>query len=191
MPSWALLRDKTLPRKIADVEPTTVPVDISGDEALTPENNAFSCSSADEIEEFIVESEKEFNKLKLSIYNWIIIDDRGFEGETCLVCENYDPDEDEAVDEEEGGEGKGEGGKEKQDPPSYRMARVPWIYAWNMFVNLDIANMGFDEWVDEEAGMQDDGAWKYAQWVDDTGDDETRRKRAEALEKAREEGIIE
>ena len=51
--------------------------------------------------------------------------------------------------------------------------------------------MGFDEWVDEEAGKQADGAWKYAQWVDDTKDEEIRKKIEYALEKARDEDIIE
>ena len=30
-----------------------------------------------------------------------------------------------------------------------------------MFANLDIANMGFEEWVDEKAGLQEDGAYKW------------------------------
>lgn len=28
-----------------------------------------------------------------------------------------------------------------------------------MFCNLDIANMDFEEWVDEDAGIQEDGAY--------------------------------
>jgi hypothetical protein len=30
-----------------------------------------------------------------------------------------------------------------------------------MIANLDIANMGFEDFVDEEAGEQADGAWRW------------------------------
>lgn len=30
-----------------------------------------------------------------------------------------------------------------------------------MLANLDIANMGFEDFIDEEAGEQQDGTWKW------------------------------
>jgi hypothetical protein len=32
---------------------------------------------------------------------------------------------------------------------------------WAMFANLDIENMGFEEWIDEDAGLQDDGTYNW------------------------------
>ncbi|KAF9062973.1 hypothetical protein BDP27DRAFT_1405995 [Rhodocollybia butyracea] len=36
-----------------------------------------------------------------------------------------------------------------------------FVDAWSMTANLDIANMGFEDFVDEEAGAQEDGMWKW------------------------------
>ena len=43
----------------------------------------------------------------------------------------------------------------------FRAARLPYEAAWGMFANLDISNMGFEDWVDEDAGEQEDGSWKW------------------------------
>jgi hypothetical protein len=46
-------------------------------------------------------------------------------------------------------------------PEEFRATRVPLTYAWIMFVNLDISNMGFEEYINMKAGIQEDGTWKW------------------------------
>ncbi|RJE22181.1 hypothetical protein PHISCL_05467 [Aspergillus sclerotialis] len=182
-PDWQLFRDRTIPKKMADIKATTVPIDIGGDDTLSESNNVFAGWTPDEIEEFIVERESLFKKLRMD-NNWIIIDDKGFETETCLVCENYEPDED-----DEDGDEEDDEEKEENEIPAYRMVRIRWLNAWSMYVNLDIGNMGFEDWMDDEAGIQEDGTYKQAGWIEGSDNDEP-EKREEALKKAKEEGVI-
>ena len=154
-----------------------MPVDI-GDDTLSKANNVFTGWTPDEIEEFIVERESILKQLYMVYRNWIIIDEKGFETGTCLVCEKYEPDDYEDED-----------GEDEDEIPLYRMVRIRWVNAWSMHANLDIANMDFEEWMDEEAGIQEDGTYKQAGWIE--GSDNIRpEKREEALKKAREEGVI-
>ena len=130
----------------------------------------------------MMEKTEALDKLRMVTRNWIIIDDKGIETQTCLVCEDYQLDYEEQQEVEEGE-------KEEKEFPAYQMVRMRWVNTWSMYCNLDIANMGFDEWVDEEAGEQDDGAYKPAQWIEES-DNKEPEKREEALKKAREGGII-
>ena len=84
----------------------------------------------------------------LTTKNWVIIDQKGLDTETCLVVEqsfHFDQVQ----------------GKGHYLPADFRAARVSLTFAWIMFVNLDISNMGFEEYVDVKAGMQGDGTWKW------------------------------
>ncbi|KAJ7123563.1 hypothetical protein C8R44DRAFT_735208 [Mycena epipterygia] len=63
--------------------------------------------------------------------------------------------------------------------------------AHSVFVNLDIANMGFEDFVDEDAGQQEDGSWKWASFPPDTDAKEKSEadiKRDEALRELRDGG---
>ena len=42
----------------------------------------------------------------------------------------------------------------------FRAVRIPYTEAWAIFCNLDVANMGFEDWMNEDAGVQEDGAYK-------------------------------
>ncbi|KAJ7805426.1 hypothetical protein B0H14DRAFT_3882958 [Mycena olivaceomarginata] len=122
---WVLLTSKHLPS--TDPGPTFLPVsDISG-------SNNFASMSFTEINSFIRANEEALRAVDVSAGDWLIIDQKGLETSTCLVCE--------------------------QDP---------YEEAHSMIVNLDIANMGFEDFVDEEAGEQEDGAWKWRSFDPDT-----------------------
>jgi hypothetical protein len=50
----------------------------------------------------------------------------------------------------------------------FRAYRIPYEPAHGMIVNLEISNMGFEEFVDETAGRQEDRAWKWRSFPPDT-----------------------
>ncbi|KAJ7701408.1 hypothetical protein B0H17DRAFT_1045297 [Mycena rosella] len=119
----------------------------------------------------------------LSASNWLVIDQKGLETSTCLVCEQYyNSGEEENKDEEE------EGMTDK-----FRSCRIPYEKAHAMIANLDIANMGFEDFVDEEAGEQEDGRWKWVSFNPETeetekGPTEVEIKREKELKELRDGG---
>ncbi|KAJ7437203.1 hypothetical protein B0H11DRAFT_2108118 [Mycena galericulata] len=173
--SWVLLSSKILPS--TPVEATVLPVsDI-------PANDFASMPPAD-INTFIHANDAALTALPVSTSNWLIIDQKGLETSTCLVCEqyyNYEEDED------------GDGGEEGLTD-EFRACRIPYEEAWSMISNLDIANMGFEDFVDEDAGPEEDGSWKWVSFPPDTNDDETggksevEVKRERALKELRDGG---
>ncbi|KAJ7290941.1 hypothetical protein C8J57DRAFT_1044922, partial [Mycena rebaudengoi] len=109
---------------------------------------------------------------------WFVIDPKGLETSTCLVYEYAD-----------GGDEEEEESEKK--PAQFRACRTPYEHAWNMFSNLDVANMGFEEFIDEDKGVQEDGSWE---WMDISGEEintEAEDKRRKALKKLREQGHVE
>ena len=91
------------------------------------------------------------------------------------------------LDEEEDEE---EDADEERDRSPFLMARLPWVESWGMFTNLDLANMGFDEWVDEEKGKDADGEYTWVGPFSEEVDQEVVKKREAALEEARKEGLV-
>ncbi|KAJ7141583.1 hypothetical protein C8R46DRAFT_581351 [Mycena filopes] len=166
---WTLLTSKDDPPP--EAPPATVlPVaDISG-------ANAFAGCSLTEINAFIRANEDYMAKMGVSAGSWLVIDQKGLETSTCLVCEQvYDSD-------------AGKGGM----TGAFRACRLPYERAWGMTVNLEIANMGFEDFVDEDAGEQDDGSWKWisfdADGGEDDGESEVEVKRGKALKELRDGG---
>ncbi|KAJ7359888.1 hypothetical protein DFH08DRAFT_1075215 [Mycena albidolilacea] len=170
---WVLLTSKHLPS--TDPGPTFLPVlDISG-------SNNFASMSFTEINSFIRANEEALRAIDVSAGDWLIIDQKGLETSTCLVCEQvYDP----------GEFGDGDGAELTSE---FRACRIPYEEAHGMIVNLDIANMGFEDFVDEEAGEQEDGAWKWRSFDPDTNDKEGETeadiKRGNVLRKLRDDGF--
>lgn len=81
-------------------------------------------------------------------------------------------------------------------PDEFRAARVPLTFAWTMYASLDISNMGLEDYVDEKAGRQEDGAWK---WIGpftpsnealERADREEEAKRQKALKALRDLGHV-
>ncbi|KAK7042632.1 hypothetical protein R3P38DRAFT_2891505 [Favolaschia claudopus] len=172
---WTLLTSTDVPSTAPSA--TKLPVQDIRDK------NDFVSKSFAEINTFIRENEEAFDKVGVSTGDWLIIDQKGFETSTCLVCEQvYDGGDEEDPDDEGGLTGE------------FRACRLPYEEAHSMIVNLDIANMGFEEWVDEDAGEQEDGSWKWQSFESsqndsaDMSEDEILREKA--LQELREGGHI-
>jgi hypothetical protein len=145
------------------------------------DSNDFVSKSLAEINSFIRANEDALSAIDISSGNWLIIDQKGLETSTCLVCEQvYNSGE------ENGGEG------EPGHTSEFRACRLPYEEAHGMFANLDIANMGFEEFVDEDAGEQADGTWKWSSFGPRTDDAEEKTesevKREKVLQELRDNG---
>ena len=177
-PRWVLLTSSNLPDEAP--KPNVAPPleDVS--------SNDFAGLSFDDINTFIRSNESKIKALDLTIANWVIIDQKGIDSSTCLVVDQvYDSEAD-----------SDDGGGEGRMTDDFKAARVPYTQAWAMFANLDITNMDFEEWVDEDAGVQEDGAYK---WVgpfpastehQEQADRDAEIKRERALKAMRDLGYI-
>jgi hypothetical protein len=135
--------------------------------------NDFANSTPTDINNFIRSNNHILQSLDLTVSNWVIIDQKGIDSSTCLVADQvYDMDEMRMTDE-------------------FTAARLPYEWAWSMFANLDIANMGFEDWVVEEKGMKGDGTYE---WVGEGAMGEQGRevveRKEKALEALREQGDV-
>jgi len=77
----------------------------------------------------------------------------------------------------------------------FKAARMPLEEACAMFANLDIGNMGFEDFVDEEKRVQGDGAWVWKPFPDSNeaiteGKRKADAKREKALKEARDSGLV-
>ncbi|KAJ7701380.1 hypothetical protein B0H17DRAFT_1195183 [Mycena rosella] len=144
--SWKLITSKELPA--GPFAATALPV---------PEiaRNAFAGMSLAEINTFGAD---------LSAGNWFIVDQKGLETSTCLVCDQYHDSGEEDGDEDEDKEGIKD---------MFRACRIPYEEANSMMVNLDIANMGFEDFVDKDARVQKEGSWKWAASIPDAEETES------------------
>ncbi|EED12331.1 conserved hypothetical protein [Talaromyces stipitatus ATCC 10500] len=139
--NWFLMTSKDMPT--GKLQPTTPPHDPDG-----LFKNEFAGMSMDEINDFLWDNTERFEKAGLTCYTWLIIDVKGLETDTSLVAQRvFEYDEDT----ETGSHVK-----------SFRAARLPYERVWDMYCNLDVANMDFEDWVDESGGIQEDGTWKWA-----------------------------
>lgn len=129
------------------------------------------------INDYIRSNEGALQTLSLSAHNWVIIDQECLETFMCIVV-------DQEYDEEAGTMSN-----------NFKAARIPCTEAWAMYANLDIANMGFEDFVDEETGILEDGVYM---WKPMTGSNdalqktyqEAEAKREAALAQAREAGLV-
>ncbi|KAJ7629103.1 hypothetical protein FB45DRAFT_1080687 [Roridomyces roridus] len=141
--------------------------------------NDFACSNSTleslaQINTFIRANEAALEALDISPYTWLVIDENGFATATWLVCERfYDPTEDEE-------------GNPIGHTDVFRACRAPFEKTWGMTANLDIANMGFEDYVDEETGEDEDGVWTWSF----PGGVEQRDERDKALKELRDGGYM-
>ncbi|KAJ7123518.1 hypothetical protein C8R44DRAFT_783963 [Mycena epipterygia] len=168
--SWTLLTSKELP--IAPPTATRLPLaDIS-------RTNDFAAMSFAEINAFVRAHDTNLRGLGFTTANWVIIDRKGLETSTCLVCDQY----------YNGGEAGVEGGFTDE----FRACRIPYEEAWIMFANLDVANMEFEDIIDLHAGKQEDGSWKWTACIPDTNGTQEKSevdiKREKALRELRDGG---
>ncbi|KAJ7849557.1 hypothetical protein B0H13DRAFT_2088370 [Mycena leptocephala] len=144
------------------------------------DSNDFVSKSLAEINSFIRANEDALSAIDISSGNWLIIDQKGLETSTCLVCEQvYNSGE------KNGGEG------EPGLTSEFRACRLPYEEAWSMIANLDM-NLGFEEFVDQDVGEQEDGTWKWSSFDPSTDDAEEKTEseveREKALQELRDNG---
>jgi len=122
--------------------------------------------------------------MSLSTSNWLVIDQKGLDTDTCIVCEQYYN----SGELEDGGDPDSAKGFTNK----FRACRIAYESAWLMVTNLDIANMGFEDFVDEEAGEQQDGTWKWQPFEGEESDKKSEQevKRDKALQELRDAGHV-
>ncbi|KAJ6470991.1 hypothetical protein C8R45DRAFT_1015119 [Mycena sanguinolenta] len=171
--NWTLLTSKELPVSLS-APATALPVSDIRD------SNDFAGMSFSEINKFVRENEEAFDGISLSAEDWLIIDRKGFDTSTCLVVERvYDYGED-----EDNVDGEGGGGPTNE----FRACRIPYEEAYSMIVNLHVGNMEFDEWVHEDVGEQEDGAWRWRSFEGDNTNEAVLAERQKALQELRDGG---
>ncbi|KAJ6471156.1 hypothetical protein C8R47DRAFT_1148011 [Mycena vitilis] len=166
---WTLLTSEDLPSTAPKATPLPLP---------KTSHNDFASVSLVEINSFLRTNEGALAKIDVSSSDWLIIDEKGLDTSTCLVCERtYSFGEEEAEQFEEGE------GLTKE----FRACRIPYEEAWSMTANLEISNMDFADFADTDAGLQEDGTWKWQSFRPEANDSEEPSKRELAREKAMEE----
>lgn len=131
-------------------------------------NNIWASRSISDIESFMLR-ERETKETGLNLNTFIILDEQGVKDGTIVLLDSpYNGDE------------------EKMEEKFYKV-RVPWAKAYIMWCNLDIANMNFEEFVDEEQG---DDWWTYSVDQDeDTEDENVKEKRQNAIAELEQNGF--
>jgi hypothetical protein len=145
-----------------DVNPTQPPCQ----EDLS---NEWQNSTLEEVEAFVLSLKD--GHINTSIY--VLLDEKGLEDKTCIVGERRFDDETE----------------EQMDV--FNKARVPWEEVTSMFVNLDIANVDFEDFCNEENGDDEDNwfTWNSSEFGAALGlDEDELAKRGEAIKKLEDEG---
>jgi hypothetical protein len=107
---------------------------------------------------------------------WVVIDQTVLEGSTCLVCEQWiEP---------------GKGDEVWEPKREFRACRIPYGKAHGMMTNLDVVKLEFEVFVDGEAGVQADEAWKWKplEGMDEEEISEKHIKKANALQELRDGG---
>ncbi|KAJ7291244.1 hypothetical protein C8J57DRAFT_1271938 [Mycena rebaudengoi] len=128
--------------------------------------NEFAGMSLDDVNAFVRANEAGLKAMELRTGNWV-----------CEQFYNDDEEEEEEIPEDE------------RLTSEFRAVRCPYEEAWSIFCNLDIANMAFEDFVDEEEGVQEDGAWRWG-LIDTNEKLEVEAKRQEALKKLQDLGHV-
>ncbi|KAJ6493740.1 hypothetical protein C8R47DRAFT_1119488 [Mycena vitilis] len=151
--------------------------------------NDFALASLAEINAFVRANEKRLNDLDVSSVEWLIMDQKGLETSTCLVCQQVynfgDAVPEYEVEVWEEGEGQTQ---------QFRACRTPYEEAYNMVSSLEMGDTHFTDWVEGAAGVQEDGAWRWTSWRPDKDDSEEplqhELKRQNAMQELRLGGYV-
>lgn len=152
-----------------------------------PLENAWAGASTEEVEDFVAQlyAEPEESLIHRGGYGslFILVDEEGFKDLTCAVCQivrTYDEDEEEM---KYGGDG---------EKTLFNKVRMPWVEAYSCWCNLDIANMDFMDFVDDDE--QDDGntgGWyKSRHWDEPPTSEGNIERMDEFLEKFKKDGLV-
>lgn len=122
----------------SNVTPTIPPYPVDA-------SNEWQNSTLEEIESFVLRLNKS-EGLEQSLVNnsvYILLDEKGLADKTCIVGERkFDNETDEQMD-------------------AFDKARVPWEEVHTMWANLDIANMNFDDYCDDDEGCDENFWWRW------------------------------
>ncbi|KAE8153430.1 hypothetical protein BDV25DRAFT_27931 [Aspergillus avenaceus] len=171
--SWVVVHTSEPPiTPTASIPPLAIP-------ELTSTTNFFAGKAPQDVHAYVQDpaTRSLFSDRDLTTYHWVAIDEKGLGEETCLLAQY-----------EEGREPDADG-----EVREFKMCRIPWASAWSMFCNLDLANMDFEEWVEEDVGPveEDFGAWKWVgPFSGGSVDEEAVSKRKDRLATAEKEGYI-
>ncbi|KAF2718968.1 hypothetical protein K431DRAFT_122962 [Polychaeton citri CBS 116435] len=132
-----------------DTEPTHPPIGAECD-------NAWSGSSVEEIEQYVMELHRaDLKGVNTSLY--VIVDEEGLRDNTCVFGEHILDDTEWDTE------------HKLKDTGEFNKVRMPWDEMYLSWCNLDIANMGFEEYceglldgdADEEELRLTGKWWKY------------------------------
>ncbi|KAF8160218.1 hypothetical protein K438DRAFT_1776567 [Mycena galopus ATCC 62051] len=154
--NWRLLISKALP---STLPPATIPP-IS--EIVS---NDFVRMTLADVNAFVRARENLLTEINLSSRNWLVIDQRGLETSTCLVCDQYyfHP-----------FQWEGEDDVQEGYTAQFRACRIPYDEAWIVTQNLHIGNLYFEDFVDKDAGEMADGSWRWLSFAPSTEEIETK-----------------
>lgn len=142
------------------------------------QNHSLANATLDEVNTFIRAHESQLQDLDITAHHWIIFDQQSLETDTCILAEQV-------FDEEK-----------MELSNGFRALRIARPEAWSCFANLDIANMGFEDFADLDAGLLADGTYPWVGPFEpsnaalERADEEQGKKREAALKAARELGHI-
>ncbi|KAI7970018.1 hypothetical protein EIK77_000414 [Talaromyces pinophilus] len=158
---WFLATSKNLPEGLPGItEPEFDKI---------PEND-FAGKSVEEVHECLLKQHDSRRDVNISWIEAVILDPKGFQTDTVSVT-NRDMADEESSDYEEG---------DDIWTNTFKTTRVPCEEVWNVMINLGLANFGFEGLIDEKAGPQDDGTWKYhSTSLDDPEERDRMRRRIE------------
>ena len=130
---YVLMTTAPLPDTVA---PAQIPVSFT--------TNHFAGKTIQEVEKFINESKTKLETLQISNSLFVVIDQRAVQEGNCIVFERTLDDEDEETDD-------------------FRAVRLSRSEAWLVLCNLDISNMDFGDYIDEDESPVD-GVYDRVEW---------------------------
>ncbi|KAF2671668.1 hypothetical protein BT63DRAFT_176896 [Microthyrium microscopicum] len=170
-PSFILLTSANLP--------DSTPKGVRQFTTTTPiADNDLADLSMDKLRDLIQSKISKFQDLNITTENWVMIDQTSLESEQCILVNRIYDDEAEEISWE------------------IQALRIPLTEVYSMYANLDIANMDFEDWVDEDTGVQEDGTYKWAGAFEPSNEHiekseiETDERRDAALKAAKDLGHI-
>jgi len=164
-PTWdnfLLITSKSLPETEEPCATTTTPISKSD-----LSNNVWTGQSIADVESFMLSERKK--EVGLNTNTFIVLDEQGVKEGTIILLDSV-------------------GSELEEMEVKFKKVRVPWEKAYIMWCNLDIANMDFEDFVDDEdcdeSGWRTYKDWDEGQEADDANHIKEKRNRAIAeLEK--------
>ncbi|KAK5174018.1 uncharacterized protein LTR77_001098 [Saxophila tyrrhenica] len=102
---------------------------------------------------------------------FLLLDDEGVQNRTVVFAEQrFDDETDELT-------------------KDYNKCRVPWADVYSMWCNLDIGNMGWEDFTDEDRGGDAEGWWIFGEDNADILTDKEKEKLREKIAKLEEQGL--